>query len=81
MAAKAKHVDPAVVEAKLAKLTPKLTALEAELEATTDSRKRQKLIAKIVTVEEKIKQAKTGEKMTRQQKRDMIAYSLSLIHI
>ena len=75
MAAKAKHVDPAVVEAKLAKLTPKLTALEAELEATTDSRKRQKLIAKIVTVEEKIKQAKTGEKMTRQQKRDMIAYS------
>ena len=39
MAAKAKHVDPAVVEAKLAKLTPKLTALEAELEATTDSRK------------------------------------------
>lgn len=75
MAAQAKKADPAVVEAKLAKLTPKLEALEAQLETTTDSRKRQKLIAKIVTAEEKIKQAKTGERMTRQQKRDLIAYS------
>ena len=75
MAAQAKKADPAVVEAKLAKLTPRLEALEAQLETTTDSRKRQKLIAKIVTAEEKIKQAKTGERMTRQQKRDLIAYS------
>ena len=75
MAAQPRKADPAVVEAKLAKLTPKLAELEAQLEATTDSRKRQKLISKIVTVEEKIKQVKTGERMTRQQKRDLIAYS------
>ena len=31
MAAKAKHVDPAVVEAKLAKLTPKLTAVRGRI--------------------------------------------------
>ena len=43
--------------------------------AETDSKKRQKLMAQIVTVEEKIKQVKTGERMTRQQKRDLIAYS------
>lgn len=75
MAANNRTVDPAVVEQKLAKLTPKLNALEAELEKTTDPRKRQKLISKIVDMEEKIKQVKTGEKMTRQQKRNLIAYS------
>ena len=61
MAAQPRKADPSVVEAKLAKLTPKLAELEAQLEATTDSRKRQKLISKIVTVEEKIKQVETAE--------------------
>lgn len=75
MAAKNRTVDPAVVQQKLAKLEPQLKSLEEQLEQTTDFRKRQKLITKIVTVEEKIKQAKTGERMTRQQRRDLIAYS------
>ena len=75
MAAKRKTVDPAVAEQKLAKLTPRLKDLEARVAAETDSKKRQKLMAQIVTVEEKIKQVKTGERMTRQQKRDLIAYS------
>ena len=35
MAAQPRKADPAVVEAKLAKLTPKLAELEAQLEATT----------------------------------------------
>lgn len=75
MAAKRKNVDPAVIEQKLAKLTPRLADLEARAAEETDSKKRQRLMAQIVTVEEKIKQVKTGERMTRQQKRDLIAYS------
>ena len=74
MAAK-KQVDPEKVKQKLAKLEPELEALQKELQNTADKRKRDKLIQKIERVQGKIKQAKTGELLSRQAKRDLVAYS------
>ena len=86
-----------MVKEKLAKLEPQLSALQEELKGTSDKKKRDRLIRKIEYTQGKIKQAKTGEKLSRQAKRDLVAYSfiapnfigfcvftlvpLSLIHI
>ena len=70
-----KNVDPEVVKEKLAKLEPQLSALQEELKNTSDKKKRDRLIGKIETVQGKIKQAKTGERFSRQAKRDLVAYS------
>lgn len=75
MAEKAKVIDQAKVEEKLKKLEPKLAALQRELDGTTDKGKQQKLIEKIEYTQGKIKQAKTGSRMSRQEKRDLVAYS------
>lgn len=71
----AREVDQAKTKTKLAALEPKLEALQKELAATSDKRKQQKLIEKIEYTQGKIKQAKTGERMSRQTKRDLVAYS------
>ena len=75
MTGQARVIDQAKVDAKLAKLEPKLAELQRELASTTDKRKQGKLIEKIEYTQGKIKQAKTGERMSRQEKRDLIAYS------
>lgn len=74
MAAK-RQADPEKVKRKLAKLEPELAALQKELENTTDKHRRHKLVDRIARVQGKIKQAKTGELLSRQTKRDLIAYS------
>ena len=70
-----KNVDPNVVKEKLAKLEPRLSALQEELKGTSDKKRRDQLIRKIEYTQGKIKQAKTGERLSRQAKRDMVAYS------
>ncbi len=74
MAAK-RQADPEKVKQKLARLEPELAALQKELENTTDKRRRDKLVDRIYRVQGKIKQAKTGELLSRQTKRDLVAYS------
>lgn len=75
MADKVKKIDPKAVEQKLAKLESRLRELEKQLAETDDKRKKARLAEQIATVEGKIKQARTGERFSRQQKRDMVAYS------
>lgn len=60
---------------KIAALLTKREALERELKNTEQSHKRNKLISQIETTEEKIKKVRTGERFTRQEKRNMVAYS------
>ena len=60
---------------KIAALLTKREALERELKNTDQSHKRHKLISQIETPEEKIKKVRTGERFTRQEKRNMVAYS------
>ncbi len=60
---------------KIAALTEKRNHLHKQLEDTDSSRKKNKLAAQIVTTEEKIKKVRTGERLTRQEKRDLVAYS------
>lgn len=75
MAKQERVVDQAKVKEKLANLEPKLAAIQKELAETTDKRKQGRLIEKIDYTQGKIKQAKTGERMSRQAKRDLVAYS------
>lgn len=62
-------------ERKLALLRPRLEELETLLQKESDPKRQKKLIHKIERVEDKIRQAKTGERFSRQTKRDLIAYS------
>ena len=55
---------------KIAALLTKREALERELKNTEQSHKRNKLISQIETTEEKIKKVRTGERFTRQEKRE-----------
>ena len=70
-----KNVDPEKVKEKLARLEPQLLALQEELKKTSEKGKRDRLIRKIEDTQGKIKQAKTGERFSRQAKRDLVAYS------
>lgn len=60
---------------KLAKRESDLTRLQNTLSETSDKRKQQKLVEKIEYTQGKIKQIKTGERLSRQAKRDLVAYS------
>lgn len=60
---------------KIAELNKKRETLCLALKETNSTRKKDSLIAKIETIDEKIKKTMTGERMTRQEKRDLIAYS------
>ena len=62
-------------ERKLALLRPRLEELETLFQKESDPKRQKKLIHKIERVEDKIRQAKTGERFSRQTKRDLIAYS------
>ena len=70
-----KRIDPNIVKKKLAKLEPQLLALQEELKNTSDKRAQSRIIRKIEYTQGKIKQAKTGERFSRQAKRDFVAYS------
>ena len=70
-----KSVDPAAAARKLAVLEPQLEALLSQAEAEPDPKKKLKLGKKADQVRDKIRQAKTGERFSRQTKRDMVAYS------
>lgn len=67
--------DPARVQAKLAVLQPRLESLEQQRDREVNETKRKKLERRIFRVEDQIRQAKTGERLSRQQKRDLVAYS------
>ena len=70
-----KNADPALVQKKLAVLNPQLKTLEEQRAACEDPRKQKTLEKKIEKVHDKIRQAKTGERFSRQTKRDFVAYS------
>jgi multiple sugar transport system permease protein len=71
----AKTITEAQKQEKIAELNKKRDALSLLLRETEGTRKRDLLIAKIETIDEKIKKVRTGERFTRQEKRDMVAYS------
>lgn len=73
--AKVTTTDPAEAERKLAVLRPQLEELELKVQREKDSRQKKKLIKKIEKTEDKIRQAKTGERFSRQTKRNFVAYS------
>lgn len=60
---------------KIEALRAKRQELETLLKQTDNAKKRDRIIAKIETTEEKIKKVRTGQRFTRQEKRDMVAYS------
>lgn len=60
---------------KIAELNKKRDVLSRKLKEAKGTRKRDSLIAKIETIDERIKKTQTGERMTRQEKRDFIAYT------
>lgn len=70
-----KETNQAQVKEKLAKLNTKLEMLKKQLSQEQNKKKRDKIIRKIEHVQGKIKQARTGERLSRQEKRDLIAYS------
>ena len=71
---KTKTIDPAVVQRKLQVLEPRLAELLRQAEAETDPKKKLKLGKLADRTRDKIRQAKTGERFSRQMKRDMVAY-------
>lgn len=72
---KTKTIDPALVQKKLSVLEPRLKELERQAQAENDPKKRLKLGKQIDRTRDRIRQAKTGERFSRQTKRDMVAYS------
>ena len=72
---KTKTIDPAVVQKKLSILEPQLAQLQKQAEAETDPKKKLKLGRQVDRTRDKIRQAKTGERFSRQTKRDLVAYS------
>ncbi len=72
---KTKTMDPAAVQKKLQVLEPRLEELLRQAEAETDPKKKLNLGRQADRTRDKIRQAKTGERFSRQTKRDMVAYS------
>ena len=73
--AKVTTTDPAEAERKLAVLRPQLEELELKVQQAKDPKQKKKLIKKIEKTEDKIRQAKTGERFSRQTKRNFVACS------
>lgn len=71
----AKTLTEAEKAEKIDGLIAKRKALEVEYKSTKEPRKQKNIIAKIQSLEEKIKKVHTGERFTRQEKRAMVAYS------
>ena len=72
---KTKAVDPAKVREKLNILEPRLAELLKQADEETDPKRRIRLGKKADQVRDRIRQAKTGERFSRQTRRDLIAYS------
>ena len=70
-----KSVDPAEVKRKLAVLEPQLEAMLQRFEEEQDPKKKLKLGKQADRIRDRIRQAKTGERFSRQTKRDIVAYS------
>lgn len=70
-----KTITEAQKQEKIAVLKEKREALSLSLKETSKTHKRDQLIARIETIDEKIKKVKTGQRFTRQEKRNLIAYS------
>lgn len=66
---------PAERQQKLNQLEQQLGELLKLAEAETDAKKKLKLGVKIDKTRDKIRQTKTGERFSRQTKRDLVAYS------
>lgn len=71
----AKTITEAQKQEKIAALQKEREALSLKLKTAQGAGRRDGLIAKIETIDEKIKKIRTGERFTRQEKRDMVAYS------
>ena len=71
----AKTITEAQKQEKIAALHEKRNALSLLLKDAKRTHQRDRLIAKIETIDEKIKKIRTGEILTRQEKRNLIAYS------
>ncbi|MFT4007341.1 MAG: sugar ABC transporter permease, partial [Lacrimispora sp.] len=71
----AKTITEAQKQEKIAALQKEREALSLKLKTAQGTGRRDGLIAKIETIDEKIKKVRTGERFTRQEKRDMVAYS------
>lgn len=71
----ARTVDQAQIQQKLAVLNPQLTALKEKRKSAVTDREKKRIEAKILKTENKIRQVKTGEMLSRDTKRDLIAYS------
>lgn len=65
----------ASTEKKLAELETQLKSLQKQMEEEPDKKKKEKIAAKTERIRDKIRQTKTGEKLSRQTKRDLVAYS------
>ena len=65
----------AQMQEKLSALEQRLEELQKRAEAETDDKKRLKLGAQMDKTRDKIRQTKTGERFSRQTKRDLVAYS------
>ena len=65
----------AQMQEKLSVLERRLEELKQRAEAETDEKKRLKLGVQIDKTRDKIRQTKTGERFSRQTKRDLVAYS------
>ena len=59
----------------MARLRAKRESLEKELAGARGERTKNKIIAKIETTDEKMKKVRTGALLTRQEKRNLVAYS------
>lgn len=59
----------------LSVLLPKLEDLKSRQQQENDPRKKKKLANQIAGMEDKVRQVKTGERFSRQTKRNMVAYS------
>lgn len=71
----AKQLSEQEKQTKLAALDEKRQSLKKMLEQTSNKRKHDKIVEQIETVEEKMKKVRTGARFTRQEKRNLIAYS------
>lgn len=71
----ARIVDQTQVQQKLAVLNPRLAVLEEQRKSAVTDREKRQIEAKILKIESKIRKVKTGDLMSREIKRDLIAYS------
>ena len=70
-----KGVKTEVSTVRLDRMEQELSALQRQLKQETNVRKRNRTIRKIEDTQERIKQLKSGTRLTRQMKRNLVAYS------